>query len=195
LFLMFLLTTGAGIALFGLRYSLFDRYLWPIVPTLAILFLHVPTDLEVVPEARVGGDAPQLSSQAVSGAVIAGAVLAGVAIVYLVNAHAFDVGRWRAGETLQRLGIPADRIDAGYEWMGYHARVRATVPTAAAGPTSYRDLWPEFQLCGLVSSIPQPAGSGDLVGTVTYELNLVAGPAETLYLYRNTSPDCAVGAD
>jgi hypothetical protein len=185
-------STAAGLVLFGLRYPLFDRYLWPLIPPLATLLLYVPSDLLVrsLGDERGGHTLPLAIP-----ATALGTMLAAMAFLYLVNSHAFDVARWRAGEALMRLGVPAEEIDAGYEWTGYHATSPASAPTPGSAGTTYRDMWPSFRLCGLVSSATEPADDADPVGTMRYDLNLVAGPSEMLYLYRVTSPDCTQAVD
>jgi hypothetical protein len=191
LMFIFVVATTAGLAVFGMRFSLFDRYLWPLVVPMATLFLYVPQDLQTAASAGVERPA-QLPFTAT--AVVVGLVLASFSVTYLLNSNAFDAGRWRAGEALVQLGLAADQVDAGYEWMGGHATSRASVVTPGSGQ-SYRDLWPSFQLCGFVSSSPQAAASAELVGTESYRLHLVAGETEALYLYRLTTPECVPAAD
>jgi hypothetical protein len=117
-------------------------------------------------------------------------VLATVSTVYMLNGNAYDAARWRAGEQLVALGVPADEIHAGFEWMGYHA----TSPGDPTRPVSANPLfdtwWPSFRLCGLVSADTTAPPGGTLVGTTEYALNLISGPTATLYLYRFSSSSC-----
>jgi 4-amino-4-deoxy-L-arabinose transferase-like glycosyltransferase len=188
---LFTLGTVAGFSLYALRYAFFDRYLWPITPPLATLLLYVPSNVEVRSRALASRGrrwSPWLT------ATVALALLGTMAVIYLFNSSAFDIGRWRAGDALVRVGVPTDEIDAGYEWMGYYSTSLANAAAPAPGPTFYRGWWSSFQLCGLVSSAPQSIDGAELVRTITYELNLFAGPTETLYLYRIVGPDCAAAA-
>ena len=184
---LFIVGTVVGLELFALRYSIYDRYLWPIIPPLATLFLYVPSDLQERSPSHLNQRPRWLPLTAAAAA----AVLATMAVIYMFNSHAFDSGRWRAGVELARQGIPTNEIDAGYEWMGYHSTSPARMANPAPGPTFYRGWWPSFRSCGLVSSEPQSLADGHLVGTIEYELNLFSGPTETLYLYRLDGPGCA----
>ena len=48
--------------------------------------------------------------------------LAASAFVIAANSFAYDAARWHAeGEAAVALGYEAATIDAGYEWVGYHA--------------------------------------------------------------------------
>ncbi len=189
--LLFIVVTAGGLALFAFRYNFYDRYLWTIIPPLAALILYLPADLRT---EAVEVTAARRHRAAWATATVAGCVLAGMAITYLFNSHAFDVGRWRAGQALVRAGVPADAIDAGYEWMGYFSTTQPNVADPAPGPTFYRGWWPEFRLCGLVSSDPTTPDGARLIDQVPYELNLFAGPTQTLFVYRVSGPPCASAA-
>jgi hypothetical protein len=190
LLFVFAAITTLGLIPFGLGNPMFDRYLWPLVPVLATLLLYVPADLAAV-ALDDGTDRGWRWSGAA--AIVVGAMLAATSMAYMLNSHAFDAGRWRAGEALERLGIPAAEIDAGYEWVGDHATTVAVAPRPSTGPTSYLDLWPAFRGCGLVSADPRPPAGAERVGSIEYRLLLVAGPLETLYLYRLSGDGCPAG--
>jgi hypothetical protein len=119
--------------------------------------------------------------------------LAIVASVLMLNSHAFDAGRWQAGEKLVGLGVSAATIDAGYEWVGFHAETPANAAQPVPARTWYEGWWAGFTPCGLVSSLPLTDAGAELVGTSEYALNLVAGPPQTLYLYRLAGPGCNTG--
>ena len=111
LLLIFIVLTGAGLALFGVFFPLYDRYLWPMVPVLAVLMIS-PTGAE----ARAQRPFPR---RVMAASLIASCmVLAAFGLTLMANSHAFDAARWRAGERLLEEGVPADQIDAGYEWVG-----------------------------------------------------------------------------
>ena len=183
---LFCLAVVAGLVVFGLTRNVYDRYYWPLVPPLAALLLFVPGDL-----TRIGKHARRPSDVVLGiGAIAAAAVLAIGSITYLLNSHAFDAARWHAGEHLVQAGVPADRIDAGYEWRGYYASSQGDPTSGTITYPFYRGWWPDFQECGIVSSDPAPPPGAVLVGTMTYKLHLVFGPTETIYLYRVDSPLC-----
>ena len=184
--LLYALAVAAGLMVFSFSRPIFDRYFWPLVPTLAILFLYLPSDLkttEILPGRRV-------TRFLAGSATVIGGVLGLISLIFLLNANAFDAARWRAGEDLLRTGIPADTIDAGYEWMGYHATSSGDPTRRGSQTPFYRNWWPAFRECGLVSSGTTDRRDAQLVGTTEYALNLVSGPVETLYLYRVTGPGC-----
>ena len=118
------------------------------------------------------------------------AVVATVSVVMLLNSHAFDAARWAAGQRLVQAGLSPDEIDAGYEWVGYHATSPGDPTIRTSTDTFYRSWWSSFNRCGIVSSERLDLPGAELVGTTTYALNLIIGPVETLYLYRVSSSEC-----
>jgi hypothetical protein len=94
---------------------------------------------------------------------------------------------------LVQAGIPADQIDAGYEWVGYHASSQGDPTQRTSTETFYRSWWPEMKQCGVVTSQGSPPNGGTLIGTLSYDVRLFMGPTETLYLYRDSSDKCASG--
>jgi hypothetical protein len=182
----FIGATAAGLFAYGLGNPVFDRYLWPVVPPLAILLMYVPHSVGVDrdgvrPAARTGA-----VGVAMAGVIVAG--LGTLALAYAANANAFDAALWRAGEALVAAGVPRDEVDAGYAWVGEHA----TTPLTGGGdhPFRYRQLWPDFRQCGSVTSDPTPEAGTIPAGTESYLRFLITGPAETLYLFRGAEPGC-----
>ena len=90
-----------------------------MVPVAAILLLAGPPSA-----SRLG------RSRALSHAAFAW--LAVSAFVIAANSFAYDAARYRAGEAAVAMGYDARTVDAGYDWVGYHASgagIRAPVPT------------------------------------------------------------------
>ena len=184
---LFVLSVMGGLVFFGLSRPVFDRYFWPLVPPLATLFLFIPSDLR----DRAGAPADRRVDLALAGsAVLFAAVVATVSVVMLFNSHSFDAARWAAGQRLVQAGLSPDEIDAGYEWVGYHATSPGDPTIRTSTDTFYRSWWSSFNRCGIVSSERLDLPGAELVGTTTYALNLVIGPVETLYLYRVSSSEC-----
>jgi hypothetical protein len=194
---VFALLFAAGTIAVGLTVILFDRYTWPLALPLAILLLLPPQadrteDLAVARANRVGGRGLL--------AVVAAALVAVTAVTSLVlmlNAAAFDAARWRMGEEAVRLGFAAETVDAGLEWVGFHATGLARLTAGRqATMTEYAVKFPSFQRCAIASSTPLDATGFTLVLTRpdAYRLLLVAGPAEPIYLYSVAGPGCPPGA-
>ena len=118
-------------------------------------------------------------------------ILASLSLVYLMNSLSFGAARWDAGEHLVSVGLRADQIDAGYEWMGYHATSQGDPTLSRSSRPFYRSWWPTFTQCGLMTSVAHAPPDSELVETIHYNLNLVFGPTETLYLYRMLTKECA----
>jgi hypothetical protein len=186
--LAFAVVFAAGTILVGLTVILFDRYTWPLVLPLAILLLIKPDPATAPSPARRGSPA------LLAGAVVAlTGVLAATSLALMVNAAAFEGARWRMGEEAVSRGFTAETVDAGFEWVGFHATGLADL-TARAEPsmTEYAVKFPSFHPCAVVSSSPLafPGFTLILVREDAYRSLLVAGPAEPLYLYRVAGSDC-----
>ena len=117
-------------------------------------------------------------------------MLAGSAVLslaLLVNAFAFDVARWRVAEAQMANGIPAMSIDAGIEWLGYHATETADLrrprPSSAS---STRRLWASYRECVVVanSQLDRPGLSLADAPPSTYRTLLFVGQPS-----RSTSTD------
>jgi hypothetical protein len=180
---IFALLYGAGLIAFGLVASMFDRYLWPLVVPLSALLLKPSRFVERAAIRRVAsGLATMLMT-----------TLAATSIALLLNADAFGAARWRMGELAVSRGLARETVDAGMEWVGYHARGLATV---GASPTRtemwYDAWWPSFHLCAMVSSslLEIPDFRLEHADIDAYRLLLFDGPEEGLYLYRVAGPGC-----
>jgi hypothetical protein len=98
------------------------------------------------------------------------------------------------GELAVSQGFAPETVDAGFEWVGAHSAERANLGASgtATETWSYRNAFPSFRLCALVSSsaIDNPALRLVTVEERAYRLILVAGPDEPLFLYRVADPNC-----
>ena len=171
-----------GMAVYGLRFAVFDRYYWPLLPVVAILLLRRPR--------RSGSDQwpvrPRVGVYALVG--LASIPTAFLAIIFMLNSLAFDAARWKAGEQLTGLGVTADEVDAGYEWVGYYQGELPSDNGAFPSETFYEMLWPGRRECGVVSGRFGYRAGYDLVAATSYRLFLFAGPDVPLYLYRAANP-------
>ncbi len=90
-------------------------------------------------------------------------------------------------------GIQAGTVDAGLEWVSFHATGVAT-PYAKAPPgwSRFDAWWPSFRLCAMVSASPLDRPDLSLIEAdpAAYRLLLFGGPTEPLYLYRAAGADC-----
>jgi hypothetical protein len=80
----------------------FARYLLPAIPLISIILLRSPDRL------------------CWARSLVALGALTGVALALTANALAFDAARWHLAKDLVEAGLPAENIDAGLEWNGYH---------------------------------------------------------------------------
>jgi Dolichyl-phosphate-mannose-protein mannosyltransferase len=181
---VFAVAVAAGLAMYGQFNSVYDRYYWPVVPPIAVLLIHGSrSSTPIWPAWRVLTNRVLAAS-----AVLLVAVLASTSLIYALNSNAFDTALWRAGQVLARSGVRSDEIDAGYSWVGFYA----STPATGGGPSTpfYREYWPAFRQCAFVTSDEATQPGTTLVGTTSYSLYLIAGPAEPLYLFRDAGPDC-----
>lgn len=103
---VFVLTSMAGVIGVGTINFLpiFDRYLLAVVPFAAALILDRAPARDVTSRARRGAQVAAIATFALLG------------LVWSTDSAAFDAARWKAGEQAVALGIPADRVEAGFEW-------------------------------------------------------------------------------
>jgi hypothetical protein len=188
LMVLFTILYAGGICAWSFVYPTYDRYLWPVIIPLYLLLLRPR-------EAAVGSIATSrkivVRASTAVGTVLM-AVLASTSLVLLLNADAFDAARWRAGESAVAGGANASTVDAGFEWVTFHATglsVRAR-PPALGGV--YEGRWPSFHLCTLVSDSPisSPAATLETADSNAYKLFLLGGPTEPLYVYSVAGPGC-----
>ncbi len=190
LLLTFTIIFGTGMTLFGLVASMFDRYLLPLVLPIGVLLALRPqwASRKAIQAAHRRG----LSIPAEVGAIVL-VGLGASAFALLLNSSAFDAARWRMGEVAVARGFARQTVDAGMEWVGYHATGTANVfaPQTSAG-TWYSAWWPSHRTCALVSSslLNLPGFTLELADTQAYRLLLVGGPETPLYLYRVANPGC-----
>ena len=189
--------TAAGLVWFSLNQLIYDRYCWILVPPLAALLLFRPrdsawtTEIESTePVGRLARVVTDRRASLVGGVLVA--VISLTSLAYLLNSAAFDGARWRAGQGLVGSGLAPDSVDAGYEWMGYHASTAADLTDPVRRMNWWQAIWPKFRLCGLVASTPQQFGGSRLVAAdeAAYRLFLFAGPEVPLYLYRVVTVAC-----
>ena len=183
--------------IFGLNASTHDRYLWSLGLPLAVLLLWRPSRLATVsiepPRSPASGRDGALHGPA---AWLAGAMLfaAGLlSLTLLLNALAYDVARWRIGEAQLVGGIPAMSIDAGIEWLGYHATEVADLQAPApVYSEQYTRLWASYHECVVVSNsqLDRPGLSLADGPPATYRTLLFIGPALPLYVYRSSVAGC-----
>jgi hypothetical protein len=172
--------------------NVFDRYLWPLLLSAAIVVAHrfapdvaCPTGEMLVPTSETMGlpvEAPMAPWSAPAGPdarqarrrpvpVLASVVLVGIGATGLLltaNSDAFDGARWRAAnEAVSRGAAPGD-VDAGFEWIG-----------------TYR---PNRHCIWIVSS-PISAPGLHEIATSSWRPFLV-GPLSRLHVYRADLPDC-----
>jgi hypothetical protein len=189
LFVLFSVAVAAGLTIYGLRFALFERYYWPLIPVVGALFMLGPRRTSAPPINA----SPHWKLAFAAPAAAINSVIAIIALMLMLNSFAFDSARWRAGEHLVELGVSPEQVDAGYEWVGNHQRSLPVATKIPSTQTAYDPWWPGRLACGIVSSDKEGASGGALVGTLGYSLFLIAGPQEVLYLYRVTSPDCLTG--
>ncbi len=155
-----------------------DRYLYPMIPAAAIILLR-----ETAGRVRRGTRPLQYAALAWLGAS---------AILITTNSFAYDAARWRAGEAAVALGYAPATVDAGYDWVGFHAGMHANVVRPALGVAWYDDMFMTSPPCAYVSNDRLPVPGFVLLRTdsAAYRLYLYVGPGQPLYLYGSTAAGC-----
>ena len=200
--MVFAVLYGTGIAVWAMAFTFFDRYTWPLVLPLYAILLKSPAETaqraeavspkgaRISPTVPLGGTLRWVPSGL---AVVLIAALAATSLVLLANSDALATARWQMGNTAVERGTPSGEIDAGLEWVAFHATGSATAnqPGPSFG-SRYESWWPSFHLCALVSSSPISDARVRLEETdaKAYQLLFFAGPWEPLYLYSVPGPGC-----
>lgn len=176
---IFLVVYAGGLAVFGTMNAIYDRYLYPMIPVAAILLLS-------------GMPEPARSRRGEAIAHAAIVWLGVIAFIIAANSFAYDAARYRAGEAAVALGYPPGRVDAGYEWVGYHAGGSEVAAAHEYGLMWYDDNWPSFRPCALLSNSPLDVAGYSLIreDRAAYRQLLFIGPAEPLFLYGATEGGC-----
>lgn len=195
--------TGGLVILVLTGQGLFDRYLWSLVPVVALLGLihgreSEPMSASSPRRGRRGRRGRRVAGSAVTGVLFGGIAL--VAAALTANADVFDAARWHAGERLVTAGLLPGTVDAGLEWVGMHqrGRVGATRPGA---PGWYDWMFSGMKVCGVVTSSPMTFDAASdtstgvpialrSAGAQRYSTWWLAGSG-TLDLYRFAGGHCA----
>jgi 4-amino-4-deoxy-L-arabinose transferase-like glycosyltransferase len=156
-----------------------DRYLFPLVPAAAILLLRGPAQ-----PSRFG------PSRAFSHAAFAWLAIS--AFVIAANSFAYDAARYHAGEAAVAMGYDARTVDAGYEWVGYHASGVGNSGSVTYGLTWYDDAFSSYRPCAVLSNSPLDTSALTLirVDRSAYLNYLFFGAEEPLYLYGAEEAGC-----
>jgi 4-amino-4-deoxy-L-arabinose transferase-like glycosyltransferase len=176
---LFLAAYALELAVVASMGSMFDRYLYPMVPAAGILLLRAP-----VQHADAG------RSRAFAHAAFGW--LGVSALVIAANSFAYDAARSRSGQAAVAMGYDARTVDAGLEWVGYHASGVERPGSNPSGLTWYEDDWPSFRPCAVVSNSPLDVSALTLirVDRSAYLNYLFFGPEEPLYLYGAVGDGC-----
>lgn len=165
---------GGTLAQAAAGQHIYSRYLLPLLPLACLALFAV--------RQRSNRTAGALSLVAMF--VLATAITA--------NALSFDAARWHAAEQLQASGLAATDIDAGLEWVGFHAAGPAdqSAKSAETGGSGgwYVSMFSGSRACRVVSASElsaDEASGAELVATTPYPTFGLFGQS-TLWIYRNS---------
>jgi len=170
----------------ALNFGLFDRYLWPLVFAVGVLILRYspPAPRREWPRLLVG----------IVAALSALLILTTAALT--INVDTYSAARWKAGQIAVSYGVPANTVDAGFEWVGVHATGvfdASLYPKVPPYETWYAAMQPGFRECAVVSGSPLNDPYLHFARTSTYEALGFAG-RRTLYIYISHAPSCLSAA-
>ena len=176
---LFLAGYAAELAAFALVGSLYDRYLYPLVPVAAILLLGGPAQAVRVSRSLVL-------------ACGATAWLAVSAFLIAANSFAYDAARWRAGDAAVAVGYDPVTVDAGLEWVQDHSSTSRDPGSNTYGVTAYDDWYMTSAPCAVVSNSTLSSGTYTLirVDRSAYRQYLFFGAEEPLYIYGAATDGC-----
>lgn len=174
-----LFTLVGTVGEFATTQGVFDRYLIPFVPwilALACTPRHPPLASEPALRRVVSAS---------MGVALLG-VLASFSALLALNAWASDRARWDIGVEMSA-SVPANRIDAGFEWLGWHSSDGVIVGGAGWG---WQSMFSTRPSCVVVLGNPAFAQQGwTLIREHHYATFLVAG-SNTYYVYAVPADGC-----
>jgi hypothetical protein len=185
--------TLGTVGTFLLGEFIYDRYLLEILPgVLAVALLPQSVPAQRAVEAAAPARPPRTGwarrSQGIA-AVAAGAVVLGVGLLLMTNALTVDRQLWNEASALRSEGVPAMRIDAGLDWLGYHAAggVIDRSPDLSARPLGYFTKTPACYVVSESRIGDEPGWT--LTSVVSYHRYLITGTAH-LYVYTTHAAGC-----
>lgn len=157
--------------------GVFDRYLIALAPALLVVLLA----------PGPAAEARQTERRALLAPLAAGIAVGALSLAITANGLSFDTQRWSTASALTRSGVPASRIDAGLEWLGYYSPSGMTdrYPNSGLGFESFFSPVPS---CRAITAGRQNRPGWTLERVVTYRTFLVAGTSR-LYVY-DTNTAC-----
>lgn len=176
---LFLVLYAAELVAYTPFGPILDRYLFPIVPVATILLLR-------------GSRRPFKAGRGLALSHAAFAGLAVSALLLAANSFAYDAARWREGDAAVSAGYDARTVDAGYEWVGYHASGPAGSNEADFVLPWYYGAISADPPCVVLSNSRLDDSPLKLIRYAysAYLNYLFFGPEEPLYLYGSTRDGC-----
>jgi len=173
---VFTLVTAVGtVATNLLGQNISDRYLIALAPGLLVIVLAPAVERDI-PRMRRRLIAP----------VAAGLAVGLLSLAITANGFSFDTQRWRTATQVAQSGVPAARIDAGLEWLGYYspAGMVDRYPSSGMGFEGY---FSRVASCRVITMGKVSRHGWKLERVVTYSTFLVAGTSR-LYVYDSGTP-------
>lgn len=100
---------------------LYDRYVMPTVPLVAMLLLR-PQPAEVSAPSRAFERGARPLRATLAGALVALGILGGVGLIYTVDSASYDGTRWKVAVAASEAGWRRREIQGGFEWTNYYNR-------------------------------------------------------------------------
>jgi len=173
---VFTLVTAVGTVAANLVGQIvYDRYLIALVPGLLIIVL-APSVEQGIPRTRRILVAP----------VAAGLAVGLLSLATTANGFSFDTQRWRTATQVAQSAVPAARIDAGLEWLGYHSPGGMTNRYPSSG-LGFEGFFSPVPSCRVISVAKESRHGWKLERVVTYSTFLVVGTSR-LYVYDTNTP-------
>lgn len=124
-------------------------------------------------------------------ALIVGSGVALLSLATLTASLAWDVARWHtATRVTAESGLPATKIDAGLEWLGWHSADGVTDRNPAVALWGWEDYLGTTPACRLLTVYPdRDHAQFRLIGIYGFKTYLIGGSSH-LYYYDTRQPGC-----
>jgi hypothetical protein len=169
--------------------EVYDRYLLALAPAVLAMVLTPRDTATVEPSGTAARDRETRLARRLTIGAAAGLALFSLGTV--TASFAWDAARWRTATRLTaQTDLPATKIDAGLEWVGWHSVHGVTDRNPSQPFWGWEDYLGTTPACRILTVGPDREHPDfQLLGTFSFKTFLLFGHSR-LYYYDMQQPEC-----